>query len=116
LSTFLIWINAHLPPKAHKFKRAQGKVTSGRAALTEPLQLLGTCAVSVSAAFHNEAMATFLYRCPKTRMRVQGWIADEPLRPEKQTYEAVTCLACGGVHLVNPASGRTIDDDDRNPT
>jgi hypothetical protein len=60
-------------------------------------------------------MATFLYRCPKTRLRVQGWVADDPNQPEKR-YEAVTCLACGGVHLVNPASGRTIDDGDRNRT
>ena len=56
-------------------------------------------------------MATFLYRCPKTRLRVQGWIADDANRPEKQSYETVTCLACGGVHLVNAASGKTIDDD-----
>jgi hypothetical protein len=47
---------------------------------------------------------------------VQGWAADDRNHPEKQSYEAVTCLACGGVHLVNPASGKTIDDDDRNPT
>jgi hypothetical protein len=68
------------------------------------------------AALHDEAMATFLYRCPRTRLRVQGWAADDRNHPEKQSYEAVTCLACGGVHLVNPASGKTIDDDDRNPT
>jgi hypothetical protein len=37
-----------------------------------------------------------------------------PEQPDKQSYEAVTCLACGGVHLVNSASGRTIDDVDRN--
>jgi len=80
------------------------------------LQLLGTCAVPVSAAFHDEAMATFLYRCPKTRLRVQGWVADDPNEPEKQSYETVKCLACGGVHLVNPASGRTIDGSDRNLT
>jgi len=97
-----------------KFQVAQGEVTSGRAALAEPLQLLGTC--PVSAAFHDQAMATFLYRCPKTRLPLQGWVADDPKQPEKQTYEAVTCLACGGVHLVNPTSGRTIDNGDRNPT
>jgi len=82
----------------------------GERPLAEPLQLLGTCAVPTSAAFHDENMATFLYRCPKTRLRVQGWVADEPNQPEKLSYEAMTCLACGGVHLVNPASGRTIDD------
>jgi hypothetical protein len=59
-------------------------------------------------------MATFLYRCPKTRLRVQGWVADEPNQPGKQSYEAVTCLACGGVHLVNTASGKTINEDDTN--
>ena len=62
------------------------------------------------------AMTTFLYRCPKTRLNVQGWLADAPPKPEKQSYDAVTCLACGGVHLVNPASGKTIDDEDSAPT
>jgi hypothetical protein len=60
-------------------------------------------------------MATFLYRCPKTGLRVQGWVANDPKQPEAQSYEAVTCLACGGVHLVNPASGGTIEDNERNP-
>jgi hypothetical protein len=54
-------------------------------------------------------MVTFLYRCPKTRLCVKGWVADDPEQPDKQS-----CLACGGVHLVNSASGRTIDDVDRN--
>ena len=71
----LIWINADQGAKAH-VRGAQGEVTSGRAALTEPFQLLGTCAIPVSAAFHNETMITFLYRCPKTRLLVQGLVAD----------------------------------------
>jgi hypothetical protein len=61
-------------------------------------------------------MVTFLYRCPKTRLRVQGWVADDPEQRDKQSYEAVSCPACGGVHLVNSASGRTIDDVNRNST
>jgi hypothetical protein len=64
-----------------------------------------------SAALRDEAMATFLYRCPKTRLRVQGWVADEWSQPEQQNYEAVNCIACGGVHLVNPANGKTINDE-----
>jgi len=59
-------------------------------------------------------MNTFLYRCPKTRLRVQGWVADDPNQPEKQIYEAVNCLACGGLHFVNAASGKTITEDDNN--
>jgi hypothetical protein len=96
----------------HNPRTAQGDVTCGRTALTEPLQLLGTCTVPVSAAFHDdEDMATFLYRCPNTRLHVQGWVADEPSQPEKQNYEAMNCLACGGVHFVNPLSGKTINEE-----
>jgi hypothetical protein len=58
-------------------------------------------------------MATFLYHCPKTRQRVQGWVADEPTRSQEQDYEAVNCLACGGVHFVNPVSGKTIGENDK---
>ena len=83
--------------------------------MTEPTQLAPARFRSRLLSI-DEAMATFLYRCPRTRLRVQGWVAEEPSQLEKQSYEAVTCLACGGVHLVNPASGRTIDDGDRNPT
>jgi len=60
------------------------------------------------------AIATFLYRCPKTRLRVQGWVADGPILSEKQIYEAMNCLACGGVHFVNPTSGKTINENDNN--
>jgi hypothetical protein len=45
---------------------------------------------------------------------VQGWVADDPNRPDKQNYEAVNCIACGGVHLVNPANGKTIKEDEHN--
>jgi hypothetical protein len=55
-------------------------------------------------------MATFLFRCTKTGLRVQGWVADEPRQPEKPSYEAVTCPACAGVHFVNSASGKTINE------
>jgi hypothetical protein len=68
----------------------------------------------VSTVQNTMAMATFLYRCPKTRLRVQGWIADETIQSEKQNYEAMNCLACGGVHFVNPTSGRTINENDNN--
>jgi hypothetical protein len=61
-------------------------------------------------------MATFLYRCPNTRLHVQGRIADDWSQPEMQNYEAVNCIACGGVHLVNPASGKTIKEGDHEPS
>jgi hypothetical protein len=87
--------------EVHNPQTAQGDVTSGRTALAEPLQLLGTCTVPVLAALHDD----------ETRLRVQGWVADEPSQPEKQNYEAMNCLACGGVHFVNPLSGKTINEE-----
>lgn len=58
-------------------------------------------------------MATFLYRCPTTGLQVQGWMADDPEKDEG-FYEAITCTACGNVHLVNPENGNVLgpNDDD----
>ena len=40
---------------------------------------------------------------------VQGWFAHEVSHDGKDTYEAVICLACGGVHLVSPKNGKELD-------
>jgi hypothetical protein len=52
-------------------------------------------------------MATFLFQCPNTHRRVQGWVADEPKTDSTQTFVPVTCLACRAIHLVNPETGKT---------
>jgi hypothetical protein len=60
-------------------------------------------------------MPAFLFRCPNTGMRVQGWISDDPAESSEGTFEPVTCHACGRVHLVNPKTGKTLggeSDDD----
>jgi len=57
-------------------------------------------------------MAPFLYRCPNTGLNVQGWVADDPTERGKSAYEAVTCLACTRLHLVNPANGKVLGADD----
>jgi len=43
-------------------------------------------------------------------MNVQGWSAEEV--DDDQTYVSVTCLACQRVHLINPATGKTMGSDD----
>jgi hypothetical protein len=48
-----------------------------------------------------------MYRCPRTGLMVQGWIADEPMSGE--TYESVTCTACSRVHLINPKTGKILE-------
>ena len=56
-------------------------------------------------------MAPYLFRCPNTGLTVQGWVADEIDSRNGEAYEAVSCLACGQVHLVNPTTGKTLGDD-----
>ncbi len=52
-------------------------------------------------------MIGFSYRCPRTGQKVQGHVADELI--DGETYEPVTCIACGGTHLVNPKTGRVLE-------
>jgi hypothetical protein len=57
-------------------------------------------------------MPTFLYRCPNTGLRVQGWIADDSTKRDEDSFEAVTCPACGRVHLVNSKTGKVLGAND----
>jgi hypothetical protein len=49
----------------------------------------------------------FLYRCPNTGFRVQGWVEDDESEDGDDAYEGVVCHACGRLHLVNPKTGET---------
>jgi hypothetical protein len=52
-------------------------------------------------------MTPFLFRCPITGKMVQALHADdESLGDGGEDYISVECLACGRVHLVNPATGK----------
>jgi len=55
-------------------------------------------------------MPSILFCCPNTGWHVHSWLEDED-ESEKDTYRAVTCLACQGVHLVN-ARGRVLRADE----
>ncbi len=56
-------------------------------------------------------MPPFLYRCPNIGRRVQGFVAEE-VSDDADTYESITCLACQQVHLVNPATGKIVGQED----
>jgi hypothetical protein len=56
-------------------------------------------------------MAPFLYRCPNTGRQVQAWAADDPTEDD-DAYEAVACLACAGIHLVNSKTGKVLGSED----
>jgi hypothetical protein len=56
-------------------------------------------------------MATLIFRCPTTGKNVQAWFADDVSADNGESYESVTCMACGQLHLVNRATGKTLGDD-----
>jgi len=56
-------------------------------------------------------MRTFLYRCPISGLKVQGYSAEQTT-DDADSYEAVSCPACARVHLVNPASGKVAGQDE----
>jgi hypothetical protein len=56
-------------------------------------------------------MLAFLYRCPNTGYRVQGFVAEDTSN-DTERYEAVICLACQQVHYVNPTTGKVLGDED----
>jgi len=53
-------------------------------------------------------MISFTYRCPRTGQQVHGHLADNLIGSE--TYEPVTCTACGGTHLIDPKTGRLLEE------
>ena len=69
--------------------------------------LVGTSPFSGPVLRATDPMIPFTYRCPRTGQQVQGWAADD--LTEGETYEPVTCTACGRIHLVNPKSGKVLE-------
>ncbi len=56
-------------------------------------------------------MPTFLFRCPNTGYRVQGFVAEEDFSDDVEDGQSVTCLACKQTHLVNPRTGKVLEVD-----
>ena len=57
---------------------------------------------------HDWIMGVYLFRCPSTGFRVQAWSEEN----SEDSYEAMTCIACQRVHLVNPKTGRVAGDNE----
>jgi len=55
-----------------------------------------------------------LFNCPRTGSRVQPLLAEEmsgaSLRHQGvgTQYESISCLACSGIHLVDPVDGKVL--------
>lgn len=55
-------------------------------------------------------METLVFRCSQTGSNVQIGLAGPPFAEPADAYEAVGCLACGRVHLVNKRTGKMLSD------
>ena len=49
-----------------------------------------------------------LFDCPQTGDKVQALIAEEAFGAADPGYESVTCLACSGMHFVDPICGKVL--------
>ena len=58
-------------------------------------------------------MHNFLFRCPQTGLNVQGHMKAQDL--PTQTYVMQNCPACGGMHLVNPRTGKLVSEETGTP-
>jgi hypothetical protein len=56
-------------------------------------------------------MPPFLFICPNTGFRVQGY-APEQTSDDGHAYQAVKCLICAQLHLVDLTTGRVLGQDD----
>jgi hypothetical protein len=91
--------------------------TKVRRAIIGPI-LVGGVGVAVLAEPHNAVkvstacpsslgysrMPLFIYRCPNTGHRVQGFVAEDTSE-DGHVYEPVTCPVCHQIHHVNPHTG-----------
>ena len=55
----------------------------------------------------TSSMPLFIYRCPITGYRVQGFSAED-ISEDTHTYEPVFCVICKRFHVVNPATGAVL--------
>jgi hypothetical protein len=56
----------------------------------------------------SSTMLPFMYRCPSTDCRVQGFSAEEVSKENADDYLTVLCTECQQIHLVNPATGEIL--------
>jgi hypothetical protein len=58
-------------------------------------------------------MPVLRYRCPASGLLAEVWTeSDEPDEDHSEFFDTVYCQACGGVHLVNPKTGKVLGQDD----
>ena len=57
-------------------------------------------------------MPTFLFKCPSSGYRVQGFVAQEDETTDVGVFVPVNCPVCAQVHLVDPKNRKVLGADD----
>ncbi len=61
----------------------------------------------------THCMDNFVFKCPRTGMNVQHWLAETPALDEPHcTYETLVCQACSRLHFINRSSGKLLGEKD----
>jgi hypothetical protein len=56
-------------------------------------------------------MNNIIFKCPRTGMNVQHWLADGPALDDPQgSYETVVCKACSRIHFINRSNGKLLSE------
>jgi hypothetical protein len=80
--------------------------------------LLGTRLIeinmSVARTVTQHGMGNVVFRCPRTGLNVQHWLADEagPDAPQC-SHETVICKACTRLHFINRKTGKLLGEQER---
>jgi hypothetical protein len=104
----LIWLKAFSVRRAIQ-NLGLSRVCVQKDAWREGYREPGPYYVTVTASGRpmNCSVRNFIYRCPIVRLNVQGSAAAGD-GDEGRKYVGQRCLACGGLHLVNPESGKLL--------
>ena len=54
-------------------------------------------------------MGNIVFKCPRTGMNVQHWLADDPAPNDPHcSYETAVCKACSRLHFINRSTGKLL--------
>jgi hypothetical protein len=99
----LIKINAKVRRSIIRNRRAR----VGQAVLAEPHNAV--CSTACPRLWGYSRMPLFMYTCPYSGYRVQGFVAEDTSE-DGHIYEPVTCPVCHQIHHVNPHTGVVLGD------
>jgi hypothetical protein len=57
-------------------------------------------------------MSPRLFRCPNSGADVEGFLVEDALSDDPESYTPVRCLVCAQLHFVNFKTGKTVGESD----